>query len=262
MFKYLLNFNYWRRISQENHKPNNKINFKFSWRINIRIHIFTSFIQLKQNFSYYSFIVVHSLDTLLAFNKTIIRSHHSHTAANNHSTSTNQGRIFLKMSPWNPSPCSFLELTITPLLFLLFFLPLLLSSRAWTPRTHTGIPLACIHTHTHTNRRGTHRGKETERRACIAQLAEEEKRGETSWQMLGACGVEPFKARSLDARRRHGPPRVALAPTRLSSSLLTPLPSTSDTLRTDEPRAPHQPPRNLIYLFYSTLHAPLLSSHG
>lgn len=111
-----------------------------------------------------------------------------------------------------------------------------------------------IYTHTHTpKRRGTHRGKETERRACIAQLAEEEKRGETSWQMLGACGVEPFKARSLDARRRHGPPRVALAPTRLSSSLLTPLPSTSDTLRTDEPRAPHQPPRNLIYLFYSTL---------
>lgn len=161
----------------------------------------------------------------------------------------------------HPSPCSFLELTITPLLFLLLLLPLLLllhlSSRAWT-NAHRD--LSHMHTCTQTNS-GTHRGKETERRACIAQLAEEEKRGETSWQMLGACGVEPFKARSLDARRRHGPPRIALAPTRLSSSLLTPLPSTSDTLRTDEPRAPHQPPRNLIYLFYS-LHAPLLTPHG
>lgn len=219
---------------------------------------------MKENFSYYSFIIVHSLDTLLAFNKTIIHSHHLHTAANNHSTSTNQGRIFLKMSPWNPSPCSFLELTITPLLFLLLLLLLLLlhlSSRAWTPRIQESLSHVCTYTHTY-KRRGTHRGKETEKRACIAQLAEEEKRGETSWQMLGACGVEPFKARSLDARRRHGPPRVALAPTRLSSSLLTPLPSTSDTLRTDEPRAPHQPPRNLIYLFYSTLHAPLLFLHG
>lgn len=52
--------------------------------------------------------------------------------------------------------------------------------------------------------------------------------------MLGACGVEPFKARSLDARRRGGPhspplplPSPPPAPTnpRVFSS------STSDTLR-------------------------------
>ena len=41
--------------------------------------------------------------------------------------------------------------------------------------------------------------------------------------MLGACGVEPFKARSLDARRRNRPPRVASLsppPNSLSSETL------------------------------------------
>lgn len=37
-----------------------------------------------------------------------------------------------------------------------------------------------------------------------------EEEGE-SWQLLGACGVGPFKARSPDARRRNCPPRVARA---------------------------------------------------
>ena len=68
----------------------------------------------------------------------------------------------------------------------------------------------------------------------LLELAEEEKRGETSWQMLGACGVEPFKARSLDARRRNGPPRVALAPTKVhgSSHSVSLPPSLHSPLRT------------------------------
>lgn len=33
-----------------------------------------------------------------------------------------------------------------------------------------------------------------------------------SWQLLGACGVGPFKARSPDARRRNCPPRVTPTP--------------------------------------------------
>lgn len=36
-----------------------------------------------------------------------------------------------------------------------------------------------------------------------------EKKKKESWQLLGACGVGPFKARSPDARRRNCPPRVA-----------------------------------------------------
>lgn len=33
-----------------------------------------------------------------------------------------------------------------------------------------------------------------------------------SWQLLGACGVGPFKARSPDAWRRNCPPRVSPTP--------------------------------------------------
>jgi hypothetical protein len=34
------------------------------------------------------------------------------------------------------------------------------------------------------------------------------------WQLPGACGVGPFKARSPDARRRNCPPRVTPTPRR------------------------------------------------
>lgn len=61
------------------------------------------------------------------------------------------------------------------------------------------------------------RGKERERKKEEERVRErgkeeegEEERKE-SWQLLGACGVGPFKARSPDARRRNCPPRVARA---------------------------------------------------
>jgi len=39
-------------------------------------------------------------------------------------------------------------------------------------------------------------------------------RKESCWQLPGACGVGPFKARSPDARRRNCPPRVTPTPRR------------------------------------------------
>lgn len=69
----------------------------------------------------------------------------------------------------------------------------------------------------------------------------EEERKKESWQLLGACGVGPFKARSPDARRRNCPPRVARAllvplrhvpstpPTLLLASFVLPLRAAPDT---------------------------------
>lgn len=54
------------------------------------------------------------------------------------------------------------------------------------------------------------RVSEREREGGKEEEGEEERKKE-SWQLLGACGVGPFKARSPDARRRNCPPRVTRA---------------------------------------------------
>lgn len=59
------------------------------------------------------------------------------------------------------------------------------------------------------------RATSTERKREEGEGEKERRRGrrrekkKESWQLLGACGVGPFKARSPDARRRNCPPRVA-----------------------------------------------------
>lgn len=56
--------------------------------------------------------------------------------------------------------------------------------------------------------KGRKRERESERARGEGRKKREKKE---SWQLLGACGVGPFKARSPDARRRNCPPRVAPA---------------------------------------------------
>lgn len=95
------------------------------------------------------------------------------------------------------------------------------------------------------------RGKSRQACCALQKKRREEKR---SWQMLGACGVEPFKARSLDARRRNGPLRVVRTPTNSSPPLLVLSHFYLGHLEKSN-RAP-QPPRNLIYLFYLLSYPP------
>lgn len=64
--------------------------------------------------------------------------------------------------------------------------------------------------------RDRERNPEREREEEEGWKEREEKRAKggrkESWQLLGACGVGPFKARSPDARRRNCPPRVTPTP--------------------------------------------------
>lgn len=72
------------------------------------------------------------------------------------------------------------------------------------------------------------KGRETKREGEVEREREKEegrgRREKESWQLLGACGVGPFKARSPDARRRSRPsrpsPTRSLDPTNVATGVL------------------------------------------